>query len=132
MWILSSVAALINYGADPNLKDTIGNTPLNLAFTAKKIPTVHVLLENGASLHTLDKMPYTPLALAKLKLSLLPDILSPLRLKTEIDSIFQSIMDNYKHSILNALQERIKARETKQEIKQDVDELLQYLENLSL
>ena len=105
---------------------------MNLAFTAKKISTVHILLENGASLHTLDKTPHSSLILAKLKLLMLPDILTPMRLKSEIEMIFKSIIEDYQNDFFKSLHDRIKVRETKQEIKQDVDELLQYLENLSL
>lgn len=63
---------------------------------------------------------------------MLPDILTPMRLKSEIEMIFKSIIEDYQNDFFKSLHDRIKVRETKQEIKQDVDELLQYLENLSL
>lgn len=39
---------LLEHGADPNLKNHLGNTPLHLAFLRRDVPTIQALLAKGA------------------------------------------------------------------------------------
>lgn len=62
------VAQLLKYGANPNQKDLLGNTPLHLAVcSASSINfnmTVRILLNHGSSVRCTDKMGRNPLDLA--------------------------------------------------------------------
>ena len=49
---MESFRLLLQYGADPNQKDAIGNTALHLAACTSNIPMVTLLLKSGEE-HTL-------------------------------------------------------------------------------
>ena len=68
--ILFICRLLIKYGADPNQKDGVGNTPLHLAACTSHVPTVTALLKGGTNVRSLDQQGYSPfqLALSKLRL----------------------------------------------------------------
>lgn len=59
---------LLEGGADPNLKDCVGNTPLHLAATASSIDVVTLLLKSGADIFAVDKEKHNPIQLAQTKL----------------------------------------------------------------
>lgn len=56
--------ALLEYGADPNAKDTDGYTPLHLAAAKGHFQTVKILLQKQASVDETTKDGMTPLMLA--------------------------------------------------------------------
>jgi ankyrin repeat protein len=58
------IKTLIELGADPNLSDANGMTPLVAAAMRDHVPSVKVLLENGADMEKLGLQGYRPLALA--------------------------------------------------------------------
>lgn len=68
---------MIDHGADVNIEDSIGNTPLNLACTSGQIAIVGVLLRAGARLSS-TKLHPTPLvvALTRLQSMMVDDKLS--------------------------------------------------------
>ncbi len=61
---IEEVEALIEHGANPNLKDKIRQTPLHLAAYLGKTKVVKVLLEHGANPNLQDKYGRTPLHMA--------------------------------------------------------------------
>jgi ankyrin repeat protein len=63
---VSSVAALMDHKADPEIKESTGEmTALHLAVAQKHSETVRVLLEKGADPSPEDKNGYTPLFIAE-------------------------------------------------------------------
>jgi ankyrin repeat protein len=58
------VRLLLDYGANPNLRDCVNNLPIHLAIIATHVPVVTVLLEAGTDIHTLDMNGKTVIHLA--------------------------------------------------------------------
>lgn len=65
------VKLLLRYGANPNIKDTLGNTPLHLAACTNHIPVVIELLDAGTDVSSNDKNGRNPIQLAQSKLKLI-------------------------------------------------------------
>lgn len=65
------VEMLLRFGANPNIRDCVGNTPLHLAAVTSKIAVVTLLLTAGTNVSSLDHHGYNPLQLAQTKLRLL-------------------------------------------------------------
>lgn len=65
---LDIVRQLLNYGANPNLRDCVGNLPIHLAIIASHVPVVTLLLEAGTDIHSLDMNGKTVLHLAGTRL----------------------------------------------------------------
>ena len=62
---------LLENGAKPNMKDSLGNTPLHLAACTNHVGVVTLLLKAGTDLTELDNNGRTPMQLAQSKLKLL-------------------------------------------------------------
>lgn len=56
-----NMAALLALGADPNLKDQLGNAPLHNAVINKDIEPLPMVAEGGADLNIKDQQKNTPL-----------------------------------------------------------------------
>jgi ankyrin repeat protein len=56
---------LVAYGADSDIIDNNGQTPLFYAIKGGKIDVIDYLLRNGANAKNTDKKGLTPIALAK-------------------------------------------------------------------
>ncbi|KAF7658071.1 hypothetical protein LDENG_00017580 [Lucifuga dentata] len=73
----SIVQLLLSYGADPNQRDSLGNTPLHLGVSAaactNHVPVITTLLRGGARVDALDRAGRTPLHLARSKLNILQE-----------------------------------------------------------
>ncbi len=62
------VRLLLNYGANPNLRDCVCNLPIHLAIISSHVPVVTLLLEAGTDINTLDLNGKTVLHLAGTRL----------------------------------------------------------------
>lgn len=143
----------MHHGADPNQKDVVGNTPLHLAVCASRLEMVITLLQNGANCASLDNSGRSPLSLARSKLSLLSRSMSAspavgsstplasfkmeamkisLMLGIYLDKCNQQGGLEARKSQIDDFSERVAARQTNQEVEQDVNDLLECLEHWSL
>ena len=59
------VQALLEGGANPNLKDRKGYTPLHYAANSCALESIHLLLAAGADINAISKRGETPLAIAE-------------------------------------------------------------------
>lgn len=62
------VRVLLDFGADPNIRDCVYNLPIHLAIIASHVPVVTLLLEAGTDIHSLDMHGKTVLHLAGTRL----------------------------------------------------------------
>ncbi|KAJ0058026.1 hypothetical protein NL108_007245, partial [Boleophthalmus pectinirostris] len=100
----SIVQLLLSYGADPNQRDSLGNTPLHLGkelhFSActNHVPVITTLLRGGKTssrVDALDRAGRTPLHLARSKLNILQegDSRSLENLRGEVTQIIQMLRE---------------------------------------
>lgn len=59
------IQLLVDHGADVDVKDDKGKTPLHCAAVRAYLEGMHVLLENGADVNAVDNEGNTPLQLAQ-------------------------------------------------------------------
>lgn len=57
---LENVKLLVKYGANLNVQNKSGNTPLHIAIAVKNYDIAHFLVLSGASLKIEDRWGYTP------------------------------------------------------------------------
>ena len=61
---LEAAELVIRAGADPNIKNDLGNTPLHSAVYANNLPITRLLVESGANLIAINRIKFTPLELS--------------------------------------------------------------------
>lgn len=62
------VRMLLEYGANPNIRDCVNNLPIHLAIISSHVQVVTLLLEAGTDIHSLDLNGKTVLHLAGTRL----------------------------------------------------------------
>lgn len=138
------VAQLLKYGANPNQKDLLGNTPLHLAVcSASSINfnmTVRILLNHGSSVRCTDKMGRNPLDLANSKLSLMRrrrcDYPESDKILRDMSILTAFLLWHYQREQqddfeINSLEQRLQNLST-QEVENEADKLLAKVEMLKL
>ncbi|XP_064478723.1 ankyrin repeat domain-containing protein 54-like [Ornithodoros turicata] len=135
------VNLLLEYGANPNQKDIVGNTPLHLAVCTNHTEVITALLRAGTDVNSLDNSGRTPLHLAQSKLRLLhSDIArSSENLKHEVMQVIEMMQVYLQRSgkamesdLLGAFSTRLQLHRTREEVDNDVQDLLSSLAHLSL
>lgn len=114
---LDIVKLLLEYGANPNIRDCVSNLPIHLAIISSHVPVVTLLLEAGADIHSLDTNGKTVLHLAGTRLRWL---LNDENHKASPKLKFEAIM------IMNMIKEYLKRKKTSNT---DLDYLANQLEN---
>ncbi|CAN7976596.1 unnamed protein product [Ixodes persulcatus] len=135
------VKMLLEYGANPNQKDIVGNTALHLAVCTSHTEVITLLLKAGTDVNSLDNSGRTPLHLAQSKLRLLQMDLakSSESLKQEVMQVIEMMQVYLQRSgksaecdLLGTFSTRIRLHQTRQEVDNDVQDLLSSLAHLSL
>uniref|UniRef100_A0A224YSC2 Ankyrin repeat domain-containing protein 54 n=1 Tax=Rhipicephalus zambeziensis TaxID=60191 RepID=A0A224YSC2_9ACAR len=122
---LEIIKMLLEHGANPNQRDIVGNTPLHL----------------GTDVNSLDNSGRTPLHLAQSKLRVLKvDVAkSSENVKQEVMNVIEMLQVYLQRSgkpaesdLLGAFSTRLRLHQTRQEVDNDVQDLLSSLAHLSL
>lgn len=92
------VKLLLQKGANPNLRDCVGNTPLHLATVTNKLPVITLLLEAGTDVLSLDHHGYNPVQLAQSKLRLLQVLkyMDTDKMKKDVQEVLTMLMTYFK------------------------------------
>lgn len=136
------VLLLLKYGANPNKRDCIGNTPLHLAAVTSKISVVTLLLTAGTDILLLDHYGYNPLQLAQTKLKMIQvsNNEDMEKMKTEMHSIVEMLVaylqkqTNMRDQVetLSNFCSRLSLSNTSDQVQDDVKDLLANIESLSI
>lgn len=137
------VGLLLQNGAEPNLKDGLGNTPLHLAACTNHVGVVTLLLRAGTDVNELDNHGRTPMQLAQSKLKLLQRAGGPSAemgsVKAEVAQVIEMMREylakrgnSSYNDILNSFSQRLTLHQTKDDINSDLKNLLDSLENLQM
>ncbi|KAG1673896.1 Ankyrin repeat domain-containing protein 54 [Nymphon striatum] len=137
-----SIQVLIQYGANPNEKDIVGNTPLHLAAFCGHVEVVNLLLKAGTDLKSIDMLGKTPIQIAQARLKRLSsNMRSSMTFKGEIIQIvemMQTYLQRTGHGqsvdaeFLTMFNNQLSIRQTKEEIDGDVKHLLSSLDRLGI
>merc|ERR1711935_1086209 len=140
------VNLLLQYGADPNSKDILGNTALHLAACTNHIQVVTLLLRGGTDVTTLDNSGRTPMQLAQSKLKILQknsskSVSEMNKVKNEVSQVVDmmreylsqtcAMRDNYS-DLLNSFSERFQLHSNHDEIQSDLANLLDTFGNFHI
>ncbi|XP_077526765.1 ankyrin repeat domain-containing protein 54 [Haemaphysalis longicornis] len=132
---------LLEHGADPNQRDIVGNTALHLAVCTSHTEVITQLLKAGTDVNSLDNSGRTPLHLAQSKLRLLKVDMSKSseNVKQEVIKVIEMLQVYLQRSgkpaesdLLGAFSTRLRLHQTRQEVDNDVQDLLSSLAHLSL
>lgn len=138
------VNLLLQYGADPNLQDSIGNTPLHLAAVTSKISVVTLLLTAGTDVLSLDRHGHNPLQLAQTKLRVLQncsrDDSDMNQIKEEVRNVISMLLAYLQKQkdtqgqveALSSFCSRLSLSNTSDQIQDDVRDLLANINSLKL
>lgn len=133
---------LLEHGADPNQRDCVGNTPLHLAAAASKASIVMMLLSAGTDVSLMDQHGCNPLQLAQAKLKILKSYSNSgiVDIKLEMLNIIKMLVryflkhESFKQHMesLNDFCSRLSLSNTKDQVQNDVKDLLANIEALSI
>lgn len=133
---------MLERGADPNLQDVVGNTPLHLAACTNHTEMVTLLLKYGTDVTTLDKSGRSPLQLAESKLKILQqanDGKEVAGLKVQVLQVIEMMQIYLQRSgkqaavdLLTSFTSRLHLHLTREEVDHDVQDLLSNLSHLSI
>ncbi|XP_049273971.1 ankyrin repeat domain-containing protein 54 isoform X2 [Rhipicephalus sanguineus] len=138
---LEIIKMLLEHGANPNQRDIVGNTPLHLAVCTSHTEVITHLLKAGTDVNSLDNSGRTPLHLAQSKLRVLKvDVAkSSENVKQEVMNVIEMLQVYLQRSgkpaesdLLGAFSTRLRLHQTRQEVDNDVQDLLSSLAHLSL
>lgn len=138
---LEIIKMLLEHGADPNQRDIVGNTPLHLAVCTSHTEVITHLLKAGTDVNSLDNSGRTPLHLAQSKLRVLKVDVSKSseNVKQEVMNVIEMLQVYLQRSgkpaesdLLGAFSTRLRLHQTRQEVDNDVQDLLSSLAHLSL
>lgn len=136
------VKLLLDYGANPNQTDCIGNTPLHLAAVTSKISVVTLLLKAGTDVLSSDRHGYNPLQLAQTKLRMLQNCHGSdmNKIKDQVHKIVGMLLaylqkqKDVRQQIetLSSFCSRITLSNTTDQVQDDLKDLLASIDSLSL
>lgn len=138
---LQIIKMLLEHGANPNQRDIVGNTALHLAVCTSHTEVITQLLKAGTDVNSLDNSGRTPLHLAQSKLRLLKVDMSKSseNVKQEVIKVIEMLQIYLQRSgkpaesdLLGAFSTRLRLHQTRQEVDNDVQDLLSSLAHLSL
>lgn len=138
---LTILKMLLEQGADPNQRDVVGNTALHLAVCTSHTEVITELLKAGTDVNSLDNSGRTPLHLAQSKLRLIKVDLakSSENVKQEVMKVIEMLQVYLQRSgksaesdLLGTFSTRLRLHQTRQEVDNDVQDLLSSLAHLSL
>lgn len=138
---LQIIKMLLEHGANPNQRDIVGNTALHLAVCTSHTEVITQLLKAGTNVNSLDNSGRTPLHLAQSKLRLLKVDMSKSseNVKQEVIKVIEMLQVYLQRSgkpaesdLLGAFSTRLRLHQTRQEVDNDVQDLLSSLAHLSL
>ena len=136
------VRLLLRHGANPNIKDCIGNTPLHLAAVTSKTSIVALLLMAGTNILSTDCHGHNALQLAQTKLRVLQRCKASdiNRLKDEVQTCIGMLLNYLKKQehtseqieALSNLCSRLTVSNNTNQIQDDLRNILVNIDTLSI